>query len=84
MGQSSGMITVDQLQREMIRKQGRQYYDEEFELDDKIVDMVAHYGYPKIFVLKSLEDKEKNHCTTCYHLLQAAFEAQKMFDKQIN
>jgi len=78
------MITVDQLQKEMTRKQGKQYYDEEFVLEENIVDMVAHFGYPKVFVLKSLQDKEKNHCTTCYHLLQGAFEAKKKFDNDLN
>ena len=31
--------------------------------------MVSRYGYPREYVVQSLEENEANHCTTTYYLL---------------
>ena len=38
-------------------------------IDEKIVDQVELYGFPKQFILKCLNENVNNHCTTSYYLL---------------
>jgi hypothetical protein len=75
------MITVDKLEKAILRQQTKQYYDEEFVIDQEIVQTVTRFGYPKAFVIKSLEEIVPNHCSTGYYLLQAAVEAEELFAK---
>ena len=38
-------------------------------MDDKIVEEVEDYGFPKPYIMKCLQDNVNNHCTTSYYLL---------------
>ncbi len=37
--------------------------------DEDIINRVGDYGFPKIYIEKSLKDNLNNHATTCYYLL---------------
>ena len=38
-------------------------------VDPQIIEKVQNYGFPKHFILRSLEDNEMNHATASYYLL---------------
>ena len=38
-------------------------------IDMEVVEQVEDFGYPREFVLKTLEEKELNDATTCYFLI---------------
>ena len=41
-------------------------------VQDGLVKTVISYGYPRSYVLRSLDNDEANYCTTAYYLLAAA------------
>lgn len=47
----------------------RQSLDEKIEINEKITEIVESYGYPKEWLLKSLNQHELNYATTAYLLL---------------
>jgi len=38
-------------------------------VDEKIVEEVEDYGFPRPYILKCLSENVNNHCTTSYYLL---------------
>lgn len=38
-------------------------------MDEKIVEEVEEYGFPRPYILKCLQENVNNHCTTSYYLL---------------
>jgi hypothetical protein len=38
-------------------------------VDEKIVEEVEDYGFPRPYILKCLQENVNNHCTTSYYLL---------------
>lgn len=38
-------------------------------LDEKIIDQVEDFGFPKAYIMKCINENVNNHCTTSYYLL---------------
>lgn len=43
--------------------------NKEMDIDDKTTDKLVQFGYPKGYILQSLQDNEPNYCTAGYYLL---------------
>lgn len=41
----------------------------EMDIDEVKVDRLVQYGYPRHYILQSLQDNEPNYCTAGYYLL---------------
>ena len=52
----------------MIEAKNR-FFDEDFEINNEIVQQLQQFGYPQAYVVKCLEDNDTNHCTTTYYLI---------------
>ena len=77
-----GITAEDVKNKNLVRKQGRRRdptaadiqgaFDEHnyyLRVDEKIVEEVEDYGFPRPYVLKCLQENVNNHCTTSYYLL---------------
>lgn len=67
--QSDMLNTMERLEKLKEKEEMNKYFDQKFEIDEEIVDMVSRLGYSKSYVISCLEDNEANHCTTTYYLL---------------
>lgn len=44
--------------------------NKEMDIDDVKADKLVQYGYPKGYIMQSLQDNEHNYCTAGYYLLE--------------
>jgi len=51
------------------KKEQEDYLNYYTKIDEKIVDLVEMYGFPKGFAIKCLKENINNHCTASYYLL---------------
>lgn len=67
---SNLLNTFDRLEKVRQQEEIIKYFDQEFVIDDELVEKASMFGYPKSYVIHCLEDNEANHCTTTYYLLE--------------
>lgn len=60
--------TPESTYREWLEEEQKEE-EEDYEVDDTIVEAVSLYGYPEDYVRKCLAMNVCNYCTTAYYLL---------------
>lgn len=61
------------MNKNLVRRGGKHAAEMEnnyyLRIDEKIVEEVEEYGFPRQYMLKCLGENANNHCTTSYYLL---------------